>query len=315
MSERGTLKSGVAVLLFTAGLASAGEVKLTPDTTLVELGPAKVTVRDFEARLADIPREHRRDAADNPKRVGQLLEQIARQRLLAERARQAGLPERPDMKARLELARDQVLASAMLDEVRDNAEEADYEQQAREYYLTQPDEFKAPERITISHVLISTEERPDEEAEALAGEVMAAARDDEQSFEELVAEYSEDPSASRNQGRLEDVERGQTVEAFEQAAFALEAPGDLAGPVKTPYGYHVIRLEGREPAGKRPFEAVRDELVQRMKKRHQDRVVQRYLSDLMNEHPVNAEPEVIQALRDRYRDSEGEGADGSGDSR
>lgn len=316
MNHRFRQALGAAVLLLAPALAAAEDVTLTPDTTLVELGPAKVTLRDFEARLAEVPEKHRRGMADDPQRLGQLLEQIVRQRLLADRARQAGLAERPDVKARLELARDQALAKAMLDHVRDSAEPADYEQLAREHYLTNPDEFMAPERITVSHVLVSTEERPEDEARALAGQVMAAARGGEKPFEELVREYSDDPGADRNAGRLTDVERGQMVAPFEEAAFALEEAGDLAGPVKTRFGFHVIRLEGRKPAEKRPFDAVKANLVERMKERHQDRAVKQYLGKLMNEHDVNADPEIIQALRERYRKPQGEdGADGSGDSR
>lgn len=316
MNHRLRQALGATALLLVPALAAAGDVTLTPDTTLVELGPAKVTLRDFEARLDEVPEKHRRALADDPQRLGQLLEQIVRQRLLADRARQAGLAERPDVKARLELARDQALAKAMLDDVREKAEPADYEQLAREHYLTNPDEFMAPERITVSHVLVSTEERPEEEAKAIADQVMAAARGGEKPFEDLVLEYSDDPGADRNAGRLTDVERGQMVAPFEEAAFALDEPGELAGPVKTRFGFHVIRLEGRKPAEKRPFDAVKASLVERMKERHQDRAVKQYLGKLMNEHSVEADPEIIRTLRERYRTPEGEaGADGSGDSR
>lgn len=316
MNHRLRQALGAVALLLVPPLAAAGDVTLTPDTTLVELGPAKVTLRDFEARLAEVPEKHRRGIADDPQRIGQLLEQIARQRLLTEKSGEAGLAESPEVQARLGLARDQVLAKAMLDHVRDSAEPADYEQQAREHYLTNPDEFMAPERITVSHVLVSTEERPEEEARALADQVMAAARGGEKPFEDLVREYSDDPGAASNAGRLTDVERGQMVAPFEEAAFALEEPGDLAGPVETRFGFHVIRLENRKPAEKRPFDAVRASLVERMKERHQDQVVKQYLGKLMNEHDVNADPEIIRALRERYRTPQGgSGADGSGDSR
>lgn len=316
MNHRLRQALGAAALLLVPAFAAADDVTLTPDTTLVELGPAKITVRDFEARLDAVPEKHRREMADDPQRIGQLLEQIARQRLLAAKSGEAGLAERPDVQAQMRLARDQVLAKAMLDHVRDNAEPADYEQQAREHYLTNPDEFMAPERITVSHVLVSTEERPEEEARALASQVMEVARGGEKPFEELVSEYSDDPSADKNAGRLADVKRGQMVGPFEEAAFALEEPGDLAGPVKTRFGFHVIRLEGRKPAEKRPYDAVKASLVERMKERHQDRVVKQYLGKLMNEHAVEADPEIIRALRERYRTPEVQDeADGSGDSR
>ncbi len=192
MNHRLRQTLGAAALLLVPALAAGCDIDPGHDA-----GGAGVTVRDFEARLDEVPEKHRRGMADDPQRLGQLLEQIVRQRLLADRARQAGLAERPDVKARLELARDQALAKAMLDDVREKAEPADYEQLAREHYLTNPDEFMAPERITVSHVLVSTEERPEEEARALADQIIAAARGGEKPFEDLVREYS----AERGQER------------------------------------------------------------------------------------------------------------------
>lgn len=304
-----TLMAGSALAGEDSPAGEDGNVSLSQDTVLTERGPARVTLRELEAELARVPAEHRRRLADDPERLAKLLEKLAKEELLAQRAREEGLEEAPDVRARLERARQEVLAHAMLEHVRRTMEPADYEQQAREYYLTNPDEFRVPERVTVRHVLISTEDRGDEEARALAEEVAEAARGGERSFEELVEEYSEDPSASRNRGLFQDVERGDMVEPFEEAAFALEEPGDTAGPVESRYGYHVIRLEGRKEADKKPFEAVRDGLVARMEKRHRDRAVQEYVNELLASNPLQAEERVIRALRERYRiQGEGKGA-------
>lgn len=281
--------------------ASDDSVTLEPETELVALGPAVVTVREFEARLSRIEKDQRAAVANDPERLAQMLKDLARQELLGIQAKEKGLLEREDVKASVRLAKQEALARALMEEVKAQAEPADYEQQAREYYLTHPDEFQLPERVTVSHVLISTKEHPEEEARQTASEVLEMARDQGKDFKSLVKEYSDDPSASRNQGTFEDVQRGQMVEPFEEAAFGLDQPGQIAGPVKTEYGYHVIRLEERKPPEKQPFEAVKDSVVRKMEERHLQRAVQQYVGELQSEHQLEAEEPVIRALRERYR--------------
>lgn len=281
--------------------ASDDSVTLEPETELVTLGPAVVTVREFEARLSRIEKGRRAAVANDPERLAQMLKDLARQELLGIQAKEKGLLEREDVKARVRVAKQETLARVLMEEVRGQAEPADYEQQAREYYLTHPDEFHLPERVTVSHVLISTKEHPEEEARETASEVLEMARDEGKDFKSLVREYSDDPSASRNQGTFEDVQRGQMAEPFEKAAFGLEQPGQLAGPVKTKYGYHVIRLEERKPPEKQAFEDVKESIARKMEERHLQRAVQEYVGELQSEHQLEAEEPVIRALRARYR--------------
>lgn len=280
------------------------KAELDADTVLLKLGPAEITLREFDAALTRVPEDKRNEFASDPERIGTFLEQLARQELLSARAREHELHKREEVQARVDLAKQRVLSQAMLEEVRETAEPADYEQQAREYYLTNPDEFQRPETVSVSHILIREDERTEDEAADLARKVARKARSGEAPFEDLVAEYSEDPSAARNAGRLSDIERGDTVEPFENAAFSLEEPGEVAGPVKTEFGHHVIRLEERTPAGKRDFEEVKTRLVKQMKDRHLGEVRDKYLSDLMTEHEPDADEATIRALRERYSQQE-----------
>jgi len=64
-------------------------------------------------------------------------------------------------------------------------------------------------------------------------------------FAELARQESDDAGSGANGGDLGSFRRGQMVPTFEQAAFAMQ-PGDLSEPVKTPFGYHVIKVEAKE---------------------------------------------------------------------
>lgn len=132
-------------------------------------------------------------------------------------------------------------------EVNDDVLQAFYEQEQFRY---QTDEDRRPRHILIG----SIEENP--EAEARATDVLARL-DAGEAFEDLAAELSEDPGTSGQGGDLGWLSRG--TGAFQDAVFDMEL-GEVRGPVKSEFGYHIIRLDEIRAGEIRTFEAVRDEL-------------------------------------------------------
>jgi len=287
------------VLLVTAAVAA--DVQLKDNTVLVKRGPAVITYRDFKAELNRLPEGVRKTVADDPERLSTLLNNLVKERLVAEQARKSRLDRDPDVQAALGLAADRVLAQAQMAKVVREGKGADYESMAREYYLAHPDEFKEPERIDVSHILIDTDDRTDEQARERAEEVLHKLKSGEASFEELVEQYSDEPSAKDNHGHFKGVKRGKFVKPFENAAFALDKPGDITGPVKTRFGYHLIRLDGRTPPGEQSFEKAKPALVKRMREKQEDRIRGQYIDRLIDANPLEADEATIRALRDQYR--------------
>ncbi len=97
----------------------------------------------------------------------------------------------------------------------------------------------------VSHILIPFQQdsvtRSESETLAVAEEVYRKAQQGVK-FEELVAAYSSDLSSARKGGELPWFEVGEMVEPFEKAAFALTTPGEISKPVKSEFGYHIIKL-------------------------------------------------------------------------
>lgn len=135
-------------------------------------------------------------------------------------------------------------------EVTDDALRKFYDEVAAERYVE-------PERRRARHVLI---EGGGDDAAALAkaNEVLARARAGED-FAKLAADFSDDPGSRTQGGDLGWATREAYVQPFSEALFAMKK-GEIRGPVKTQFGYHILRLDEVSPARQRPFEEVRAEL-------------------------------------------------------
>lgn len=181
------------------------------------------------------------------------------QRELARQAELAGLQSEPKVAAALRLARDRILADALLSSAGGGPPEAAaLEKLALTQYNAAPEKFDIPEQIRASHILVDARSC---EPEARARELLSLARAPNADFAALAKAHSHDPGSAARGGDLGLFARGKMTPAFEKAAFALGRPGEISDVVKTEFGYHIIRLDERIPARRRPFEEVRDQLV------------------------------------------------------
>ncbi|HEV2270363.1 MAG TPA: SurA N-terminal domain-containing protein [Steroidobacteraceae bacterium] len=125
-------------------------------------------------------------------------------------------------------------------------------------YDKEKSRFVEPERREASHILIPFGKDP---AAALkqADKVFALAKSG-QNFGALAKQYSQDPGSARNGGSLGWMDRGGFVAPFATALFGMKSVGDIVGPVKTQYGYHIIRLDGIQPGRTKTLAEARAEL-------------------------------------------------------
>jgi peptidyl-prolyl cis-trans isomerase D len=123
-------------------------------------------------------------------------------------------------------------------------------------YEKEKSRLVTPERRRASHILITGPN--DAAALKQAEDVLAQARAGKD-FAELARKYSQDPGSARNGGDLGWAERSAFVAPFADALFSMKV-GEIRGPVKTQFGYHIIRLEGIQPAAGKTFEEARAQL-------------------------------------------------------
>jgi peptidyl-prolyl cis-trans isomerase D len=129
------------------------------------------------------------------------------------------------------------------------------------YYDAHPEEFSSPKTVEARHILIKVAADADpetvEKARQRAEEIRKMALDGED-FAELAKQYSEGPTKDRG-GYLGAFQKEQMVKPFSDAAFAMEA-GDISEPVRTDFGWHVIKVEKINAAGTTPLEAARKQI-------------------------------------------------------
>jgi peptidyl-prolyl cis-trans isomerase C len=154
---------------------------------------------------------------------------------------------------------------------------------AKKFYDENPQSFNVPEQIHAAHILVKADPSAKPEQKTETRKKIESIRADIESkkitFAEAAAKYSEDPSNAQKGGDLGKFGRGQMVKPFEDAAFATK-PGTLSPVVETNFGYHIIQVMERKPAGKAPFEEAKAVIKNYLDEQAKQNAAAKYLADL-----------------------------------
>ncbi len=263
---RGALRrplSGLATVVLAAMLGAAAPAfaqdaaapaapaeAVTPQTVVATVGTETITeqdiafaAEDFQQELAQVPPEQRKAF---------LLNVLIDMKVLAQAAKAAGMDETEVFQRRLVYLEERALRRAYLGEVIAAQVTPEAVQAAYDSYVAN---FVAQPEIHASQILVSSEE----DAKAIKAELEAGA-----DFATLAREKSIDPSAARNGGDLGFFGRGMMVAPFETAAFALTEPGQVSDPVRSDFGWHIIRLEEIRQSAPPPMDQVQQQIQQQV---------------------------------------------------
>lgn len=186
---------------------------------------------------------------NNPQGRELVLQQLIASKLLLLEAKRNLFETEPEFKAELAKLRDNLLVSYATEKAISAVKVSD--EDAQNYYNENKERFVTEDTVNASHILVDTEE------EAL--EILAKIKAGELSFEEAATAHSNCPSKA-NGGNLGDFGKGQMVPEFDAAVFSM-AVGEVSdAPVKTQFGYHLIKLNGKNEAEAMPFEEIAEEI-------------------------------------------------------
>ncbi|MDR3556687.1 MAG: peptidylprolyl isomerase [Syntrophobacteraceae bacterium] len=161
-------------------------------------------------------------------------------------------------------------------------------QEVKAFYDSNPKLFNAPEMIRASHILIkvgpTASAKEKKAAMAKIKAVQKRLRKGED-FAKVAKEVSEDTGTKANGGDLNFFAKGQMVPEFEKAAFALK-PGQVGDVVKTSFGYHLIKVTAIKPAGKVPFDKIKDRIEQHLKAQKMQKALPEYIAGLKSKAKI-----------------------------
>lgn len=146
------------------------------------------------------------------------------------------------------------------------------------FYEENQEQFKQPELATARHLLVAVKDDRDKEAMREKANALRARLVAGEDFAALVSAETDDPG-SKETGGIYTFPRGQMVPEFENAAFTQEI-GEIGDLVETRFGFHIIKVEKREPARDIPLDEVRSNVVSYLRNRKAPDAVQEYLNGL-----------------------------------
>jgi peptidyl-prolyl cis-trans isomerase C len=199
-----------------------------------------------------------------PEMERQARDQVVLREIFIQEAERLGIQQRPDYRAQMELARQNILIRELFEDFRRKNPVSDAD--ARSEY----ERFKQQAQGTeyrARHILVEKEE----EARALIAQIRAGAK-----FEDLAKKHSKDPGSGENGGDLDFAKPENYVPEFGRAMVALQKGQMTNEPVRSQFGWHIIRLEDTREAQFPEFDAVKDQIKQRLEQIR----IQRYQEEL-----------------------------------
>jgi peptidyl-prolyl cis-trans isomerase C len=258
---------GLSALILGAGLglapvraqdAAAPAAEITPQTVVATVGGEAITEADISFAAEDLAQELQQMPPEQRKAF--LVTVLIDMKVMAKAAREEKMDSTDLFKQRLKYLEDRALRRAYFGEKIATGVTPEALQAA---YDTFKASFQGKEEVHARHILVATED----EAKAIKAELEGG-----KDFAQLAQEKSTDPSAKQNGGDLGFFAKGMMVKPFEDAAFTMEV-GAVSDPVKSDFGWHIIKLEEKRMSQPPSLEQIAPQLQQQvMFKNFEDQV-------------------------------------------
>ena len=260
----------VAALIVAVPVLAQAQKKAAPaegaaaDPVIARVNGEELHRSDFVAVLQTLPAQARQMPIEQL--YPRVLNEMVVNKMAAQAGRKAKLAEDPEVKRRIQQAQDQIIADIYVGRyVRANVDDAKVKVRYDTYIKT----LKPAEQVNARHILVKTED----EAKAIIAELKNGT-----DFATLAKDKSTDQDSKAGGGDLGWFTKEEMVPAFADAAFKLQKGQFTETPVKTDFGYHVIKVEDRRQAPPPTFEEAKPQVTQLLER---DLVAQK-LKELQN---------------------------------
>lgn len=213
---------------------------------------------------------------------------MVEQKLLVLEAQSRNLDKDPKLQKEYgDLTKNLLMGQLYRQEILDKSQPSDKE--IKDFYKNMGTEVKA------RHILVKTED----EANAVYKSLKDGA-----DFDETARQKSQDPGSAPRGGDLGWFGWGRMVQAFQKAAFGLK-PGQIGKPVKTPFGYHIIRVDSTRPADIKPFDQMKDVIKQQLASSKPREMATEYVDKIKSSARVKINKETLNMLASKQPQTSG----------
>ena len=239
---------------------------------VAKVGSHEITETDVDARLAQLPPQYKA-SYDSEAGRKRLLDQLVQEKLIYIQAAKEKYDNNSDVVAQLETIKQRLMIRQYINDSFKQIRVS--EEELKAYYDQNKAGFAHKEQVWAKHILLKTQE----EAEAARARILKG-----ESFEDVAKAVSTGPSAP-NGGDLGWFEKAQMVPEFAEPAFSLAVDG-LSDPVKTKFGYHIIKVYGKKEAGTKSFADARPAMEKALMVDKQKKMVAKVVEELKKDYPV-----------------------------
>ncbi len=234
---------------------------------LAVISGTEITEKDLNSIIMRYP-EEQRAMFNSEMGKKQLLEQMISFELMNKLGKEMKLDETEEYKASLAQVEKDLLTQMTINKVLSDVTITD--EDAKKYYEENKAQFEQPATVSAKHILVDNEE--------LCNEIKNRIENEGLSFEDAAKEYSTCPSNAQG-GSLGVFGRGMMVPEFEEAAFALDLE-KVSEPVKTQFGYHLIKLEAKNEPTIPAYEEIADKVEKTLMFQKQGEVYKNKLDEV-----------------------------------
>ncbi len=220
-----------------------------------------------------------------------LFEAILKTKLFSLAAKEQGLDKRPDIKTRLQLEKERLLAQAYVLDYLDKHLKID-DQVIESYYLSHIDEYTLPIRLKLYRIVVADSQE--------AQEVYKEAQKNPGDFPKLVQKYSTDPATKWKHGEMGFVVLDKLRPEIKEALKDVKA-GMVSKPVEIHGFYYIFWVKEVEPKRTIPLEKVKSELKDKIAAEKRQEVLQAHVAELQKKYEFNWEPEVQGVMKQKQQ--------------
>ncbi|WP_243323226.1 peptidylprolyl isomerase [Geothrix sp. SG200] len=261
------------------------------EVVLAKVGGEPITEADFQAAFRLLNQQEQMQILMIQGGKEEFVKRMAESKLLAVKAKRMGLDQTPAFHQAVERTKDDLLAREYLAKESEALQKklAVSDDDVKAFYEKHKDRFKQPELASVRHILVSVKREGEEKglseaaAKAKIAKIQAELKKGAK-FDALAKKYSDDPGSKENGGLYEDADPSTWVPEFGAAA-RTQPIGKVGAPVKTQFGYHLVKVESRKPAREVPFEEAKQVAEQGAQRERQAAIWNELMDSLRKEIP------------------------------